>query len=127
MKYILVILALFLAEISIAENHYFCTINAVSGLSASGDISVEYTKPYKGQSFSVSKVTGLMQGFLQNDLGGTPEIIQQAGKDYSFKVFTKSITKHTDGYYLQIQDFEHALSKPFMYIQSGYIYHGLCE
>ena len=110
-----------------AENNYFCTINAVSDVNENGGITEEYKKPYKGLSFSVSKETGEMKGELQNTLGGTPQIIQPVSNDYSFKVFTKSVTNHTDGYYLQIKDFRHAKSKSFIFIQSGFIYHGLCQ
>lgn len=110
-----------------AENNYFCTINAVSVVNENGTIVEEYKRPYKDQSFSVSKETGVMKGDLQNDLGGIPQIIQPVSNDYSFKVFTKSVTNHVDGYYLQIKDFKYAKSKPFMFIQSGFIYHGLCQ
>ena len=126
-KHILVgLLVLFSASV-VAENNYFCTINAVSEVNENGGISVEYKQPYKGASFSVSKETGVMKGFLQNTLGGTPQIIQPVSNDYSFKVFTKSVTNHIDGYYLQIKDFKYAKTKPFMFIQSGFIFHGLCQ
>ena len=126
-KHILVsLLVLFSASVA-AENNYFCTINAVSEVNENGGINEEYKKPYKGESFSVSKETGIMKGVLQNTLGGTPQIIQPVSNDYSFKVFTKSVTNHTDGYYFQIKDFKYAKTKPFMFIQSGFIYHGLCQ
>lgn len=127
MKQVFVSMLVFLSPLVAAENNYFCTINAVSEINKSGGITEEYKEPYKGKLFSVSKETGVMKGVLQNTLGGTPMIIQPASNDYSFKVFTKSITNHTDGYYLQIQDFKYAKAKPFMFIQSGYIFHGLCQ
>lgn len=127
MKHILISLLVLFSSSAAAENNYFCTISAVSEVNENGNITEEYKKPYKGQSFSVSKETGVMKGDLQNTLGGTPQVIQPASHDYTFKVFTKSVTNHTDGYYLQIKDFKYAKSKPFIFIQSGYIYHGLCQ
>jgi len=123
---IICLLALFSSYVS-ADNNYFCTISAVSEVNKSGGISEEYKKPYKGESFSVSKETGVMKGYIQNTYGGTPQIIQPISNDYAFKVFTKSVTNHIDGYYLQIKDFKHTKTKPFMFIQSGFIFHGLCQ
>ena len=74
-----------------AENNYFCTIKAASEVGNNGRIKEAYKKPYKDQTFSVSKVSGVMKGFLQNTLGGNPQIIQLVSPNYSFKVFTKSI------------------------------------
>jgi hypothetical protein len=126
-KLILVsLIVLFSASVT-AEKNYFCTINAVSEVNENGGITEVYITPYKGESFSVSEETGVMKGFLQNTLGGTPEIIQPVSNDYEFKVFTKSVTNHTDGYYFQVKDFKWAKTKPFMFIQSGFIYHGLCQ
>ena len=126
-KLILVSLLVLSSASVFAENNYFCTISAVSEVNENGGITEEYKNPYKGQSFSVSKETGVMKGELQNNLGGTPQVIQPVSNDYKFKVFTKSVTNHTDGYYLQIKDFKYAKTKPFMFIQSGFIYHGLCQ
>jgi hypothetical protein len=126
MKYFLAFV-IFLPLLSKAENNYFCTIKAASEVNEAGSLAVRFEKPYEGQSFSVSKETGVIQGALQNTLGGTPVIIQPAGEDYSFKVFTKSSTNHSDGYYLQVRDFKYANSKPFMFIQSGFIFHGTCD
>ena len=126
-KLILVILQVLFSASVTAENNYFCTINSVSKVNENGGITEEYKKPYEGESFTVSKETGVMKGGLQNTLGGTPQIIQPVSNDYEFKVFTKSVTNHTDGYYLQVKDFKYAKTKPFMFIQSGFIYHGLCQ
>jgi len=68
-KHIYITLLMLFPASAGADNNYFCTINAVSGVNNNGDITEEYKKPYKGEKFSVSKETGLMKGFLQNDLG----------------------------------------------------------
>jgi len=126
-KIIIISILVFFSGYVSAGSNYFCTISAVSQVNERGGISEDYKKPYKGESFSVSKETGVMKGYIQNTNGGTPQIIQPVSNDYAFKVFTKSVTIHVDGYYLQIKDFKHSKTKPFMFIQSGFIFHGLCH
>lgn len=111
---------------AIAEERYVCTIKGVSSVTNTGDLRKKYQEPYIEKQFSVAKGTGIMEGILQNSFGGNPIVVQPASKDLAYKVLTKSNTDHNDVYYLNIQDFKHTKSKPFIFVQSGFIFHGTC-
>lgn len=123
----LLVLLILLSGSVLADDNYQCTINAVSSVNELGDIEQDYKQPYTGEVFEVNIKSGIMSGFLQNTLGGIPQVVQGASNDWEYKVITESITNHTDIYYLTIKDFQYASSKPFMFIQSGFIFHGICE
>ncbi|MGK0270554.1 MAG: hypothetical protein ACI88H_001201 [Cocleimonas sp.] len=110
-----------------SANEYQCTIKRVSSLADSGYIENKYEEPYLSKTFRVNKSTGVMTGIVQNTLGGVPKVVQAQSKDWSYKAVTHSVTNHTDVYYLFVKDLNGAQNKPFMFIQSGYIFHGLCE
>lgn len=118
---------LILSPIFASANDYQCTIKGVSSLADSGHIENKYEEQYLSKTFRVNKSTGVMTGIVQNSLGGVPKVVQAQSKDWSYKAVTLSVTNHIDVYYLFVKDFNVAQRKPFMFIQSGYIFHGLCE
>lgn len=126
MKLILSIL-LILFPVFASANEYLCTIKRVSSLADSGYIENKYEDPYLSKTFRVNKSTGVMTGIVQNTLGGIPKVVQAQNKDWSYKTVTYSVTNHIDVYYLLVKDLNGAQHKPFMFIQSGFIFHGLCE
>ena len=121
------IFLLFSFPIFVNANEYLCAIKKVSSLANSGYMENEYEEPYVGKTFRVNKSTGVMTGIIQNTLGGTPQVVQEPNKDWSYKAVTHSVTNHVDVYYLYVKDLNNAQHMPFMFIQSGYIFHGLCE
>jgi D-serine dehydratase len=127
MRRVIAFIALILPIFANSSGLYVCEIKSISSLNDKGYLETKYDQPYIGKTFTVAKSSGVMSGIIQNTLGGTPKVIQHPSKDWAYKVITESTTKHKDVYYLLVQDFKHSRSKPFMFIQSGFTFHGLCQ
>lgn len=128
MKIICLVLAILLSGYAAADiDAYKCTVNSSGALKDNGDISPsDFSKMQVGKEFVVDKGTGRIKGGLSNDNAfGEPQVLDYGSSEQAFKVIT-IYKPMTTVKYLYIQEFNKSEKKPFMYIDGGYIYYGLC-
>jgi len=111
---------------------YECTIKHELQLNSEGQLSTEYTL-YVGNTFNVDRKSGLvLGGGLGNSTYKSRHIIDPGGKEQSYTLMWIShpISGTSGGVhstYLNIEEHNDNLLKPFVLIQSSSVLTGTCK
>lgn len=112
-----------------SPSDYVCNILDVRNLSRDGRIVDESTfKITIGMQFGVRRTTGEIFGkpLSNSNANGTPRVLDIGSREQAYKVIT-IYEPFISVSYLQINEYEDGLDKPFIFYDVRTIYSGLCR
>ena len=106
---------------------YVCTVAAFNRLTNEGILTADSKDPIIGKEFAVDRSTGKIIGRYIGTQGFNTQVLDSGSDNQSFKMLATNPVGFLHVLYLEIQEFNKGLKKPFLLVDAAIVYSGSCQ